>query len=155
MPLSDDAFGESIKRMSSAAWPLLAVVAHPGLSAPLYLTTEPGGLTSSGQAYEYFPFDVILPGDGDQVPRAQVRFQNVSRQIGDALLALSDPAEITFRVITSLDYDRVEAEFPNLILVNITGDAVNIEADLIVRAYAAEPWPSTTASQELFPGLWR
>lgn len=155
MPLSDAGFAEAIKRMSSAAYPVLAVVEHPILTAPLYLTTEPGGLTSNGQAYEYFPFDVVLPGDGEQISRASVSFQNVSREIGDALLGLTDPAEITLRVVTSLNHDQIEAEAPNLILVNITGDAVSIQADLIVRAYQAEPWPSTTASQELFPGLWR
>jgi len=155
MPLTEAAFGEAIKRLSSTAWPVLAEITHPQMVGTLYLTTETGGLTSNGQAYTFFPFDFILPGDTDSLPRAKVNFQNVDRQIGDTILSLIDPPLITFKVVTSLDYDTVEREAANLMLVSITGDATQISGELVVKRYDGEPWPSTRASKELLPGLWR
>ena len=155
MPLTEAAFGEAISRISSVAWPVLAEITHPELAGTLYLTTEPDGLTSNGQAFTFFPFDIVLPGDTDTLPRARVSFQNVNRQIGDAILGLIDPPTITIKVVTSLDFDTVEFEAANLLLVSITGDATQISGELIVRRFDSEPWPSTRADKALLPGTWR
>lgn len=155
MPLGEAAFGEALSRMSTTAWPVLAEISHPGLSETLYLTTNPDGLTSNGQVYTFFPFNVVLPGDTDTLPRAKVTFQNVDRTIGETILDLIDPPLITFKVVTSLDFDTVEFEAANLLLVKITGDALQISGELIVRRFDSEPWPRTRADKALLPALWR
>jgi len=155
MSLTEAAFGEAIKRVSDTAWPVLVVITHPKINGPLYLTTEPGGITSNGIDYTYFPFDAVMPGDGGGMPRARVRFQNVDRTIGDAILRINDPADISFYIVTSLDHDTVEREFLNFRLVSIEGNAAEISGELIVRNFDVEPWPSTVATQALLPGLWR
>lgn len=155
MALSESAFGEAIKRLSTTAWPVLAEISHPNMTDTLYLTTEPGGLTSNSQAYTFFPFEVILPGDTAGIPRARVEFQNVDREIGDTITGLIDPPTITLKVVTSLNYDTIEYEVTNLLLVKIKGDAAVISGDLIAKRYDGEPWPSTRASKALLPGLWR
>ena len=155
MPLTEAAFGEAISRISSVAWPVLAEITHPELSDTLFLTTEPGGLVSNGVTYTFFPFDVVLPGDGVSLSRARVSFQNVDRVIGDTILGLIDPPTITLKVVTSLDHDTVEFEAANLLLVKITGDATQISGELIVKRFDSEPWPATRADKALLPGAWR
>ena len=153
--ISDEAFAEAIKRNSPAAFPYLALIEHPKLREPLRLTNEPGGITSNGETYTYFPFTPTLTAQNDRMPRARIIFQNADRTISEAILSITDPAEITLSVVTSADHDKIEREVKNLLLVNINGDAATISGDLMIRNYEVEPYPGLAAAQTRLPGLWR
>lgn len=155
MTISNEAYREAIKRANPTAFPWLAVIEHRLLAGPLRLTTEVGGMTSQGEAYTFFPFVPVFPADTDAMPKARIEFANVDRTIGDAIMSLIDPAEITLKIVTALDFDKVEKEAKNLLLVNVEANAVSIRGELIFRNYDVEPYPGVTASEERLPALWR
>lgn len=136
---------------------------HPDLDDPVRIVNDVIDYTYQGVSWVGFPFEATLLSDGENPPRATVSVQNVDRRIGEILLAVPSPLEVTLEILTSLDFTNgVEIGSPtamitasNLLLKNIRGDAMTIQGDLSVWDPTSEPYPAIRATKDRFPGLYK
>jgi hypothetical protein len=112
-----------------------------------------------GNEYIAFPFEITLPDSlEDAPPRARLRIDNVSRELGQAVRSITSPATVTIRVVrieegTDTLTGDVELSFPGLRLMNVTIDALAVEGALELENLVREPFPARTFSPAEFPGL--
>ena len=153
MPISDDLKVEAWAAESDLPWVLLKID-HADLSTPIRLVNNKVEIISNGETFNAFPFRISLPDNlEDAPPRAQLRIDNVSREIGEAIRSISTPADVTIQVVRQDDPDTIEASWPAMRLTNARYDALTVRGDLEFEDLTREPYPAHTFSPAEFPGL--
>lgn len=133
---------------------VLLTLDHDDLASPIRVVNNTESVTSNGETFVAFPFEVSLPEDNeDTQPRARLRIDNVSREIAQAVRQITSAVEVTIQVVRQDDPDTVELEFPSLRLVNVRFDALAVEGDLEFEDLTRAPYPALTFSPASFPGL--
>jgi len=96
-----------------------------------YVVNNDSDITSNGQLYTAYPFELTLAGDTlEDVPNVSVTIDNVDRMLVDALRASVKPPEFTIRVILSSQPDTVEFELTELKMVEVAVSDRAISASL-------------------------
>ena len=85
-------------------------VDHPGLSVPLRFVNDKVNHTDgSGNTWKGFPFQAVLPENSEEkVPKAELVFSNVSRELTLEIRALGERPSATLEVVTAQAFDTVE-----------------------------------------------
>lgn len=140
--------------------PLIAlVIEHDSLPAPIRVVNNTENVIVEGQEFIAFPFDLALPDSlEDAPPRAKLRIDNVSRELGQAVRSITTPATLTMMVVrvvegTSELVGDVELRFPDFRLTNVQIDALSVEGSLELELLLREPYPARVFSPAEFPGL--
>lgn len=135
-------------------WLVLLTISHSTLATPIRVVNNNEDITSRGNLYQAFPFEIVLPGqDPDSLPKAMLRFDNVDRTAITTIRSVEGPPNVTIEVILASQPDTVEISFPNLTLRNVKYDASIIEGELLFENLFSEPITySMTPSR--FPGLF-
>jgi hypothetical protein len=137
------------------AFLILLTLSHPGLAAPLRVTSDAVDTDSRGETFAACPFDLALPDDSDaRAPRARLSVDNVDRAIVQAVRSLESPPAVLIEIVRAAAPDTVEARFADFRLVNVTYDAHLVQGDLCVEDFTTEPFPAAIFSPSLFPGLF-
>jgi len=149
----------SVRSLTAAetaeVWVMLLTIAAPGLSPPIRVVNDLSPLTSRGQEFLAFPFEVDLPGDdADSVQRVTLRIDNVDRQIVLALRALTEPPTVTLEVVRRGAPDVVEAGPFELTLADAGYDALTVEAELVFEDVLNAPFPANAYTPADYPGLF-
>lgn len=88
----------------------LLTITHPTLTVPIRVHDGLEEVTSRGNVYTPFPFEIhIPPTDRDELPQVRLRFDNVERTLVNTLRSVGDPPLVTLEIVTSEDPDTVEA----------------------------------------------
>lgn len=148
---------------------LLLTISHADLSAPIRVTPDQKevlpiasalnpdtrGVISRGQEFIGFPFEITLPNeDEDQSPRAQLRIDNVSREIVRAVRSIRSPADVTVEIVLASEPDTVETALEGFQMRSVTYNALTVEGDLTVEQFDLEPYPSRRMTPSNYPGLF-
>lgn len=113
------------------------------------------GLVSNGDTYLFLPFDIWLPRDDKTgVVSAKFSIDNVDRNIVATARSVTKPVSVKIQCVLSDDVDRVEIEFDNFKLSNITYDVMQLTGDLTLDYWGLEPFPSGRFVPSDFPGLF-
>jgi hypothetical protein len=139
---------------------IFIVLDHSTFDAPFrFVSADPNefaSLTSRGDVYQAFPFEIGLLTDDDNAPEAFLRIQNVSDLIGSTILALPDDAiTVTIRLAMRTTPNVIEYEAPNLELVDIEITSVAILGRIFLRGFATEPCPGRRLTSRMSPGFFR
>lgn len=135
---------------------ILLTLDHDDLVEPLRVVNNKSDITSNGEVYTAFPFEIELPSDlEDAPPNARLRIDNVSREIGQTIRSISTPPSLTVQVVRGDAPDTVELEFSGMVLRNVRYDALTVQGDLEFEDLTREPFPAITFSPADFPGLLR
>ena len=133
---------------------VLLEIDHSSLSDPILVVNNKENITSNGEEYIGFPFEIILPDSKeDSPPTSKLRIDNISREIGQAIRLISTPPSVTIRVVRQDTPDVIEAEFAGMYMTNVSYDAFSVEADLMFEDLTREPYPYLTFSPALFRGI--
>jgi hypothetical protein len=152
--ISQTATFSSHDQQTEEVWLILLTIEHPDIDPPIRVVNNNENVTSRGDEFIAFPFDIDLPGDDpDQMPKARLRIDNIDRQVVVALRSIDSPPAVTIEVILASDPDTVEIAFEGLTLRNAMYDAQTVTADLAFEAILAEPIAVTITPQR-FPGLF-
>lgn len=92
----------------------LLTITGTGIGEPIRLVNDTRNLESQGSTFIAIPFELIPPKQGaKEIPRTQIRLDNVGREIVQVLEALPPGAELTARVqsVYRPTPDIVQAEF--------------------------------------------
>ena len=90
-------------------WLILLTVSHPDLTDDIRVVHNPVAITSRGLNFIGFAFELSLPIDApDRAPVAELRIDNVSQEIAQAVRSISSAPTVTIEVIRAADPDTVE-----------------------------------------------
>lgn len=134
------------------------------LAAPIYVASDAfqtlpvanvDGVVSNGVEFVYIPFEIYLPRDDKTgTVSARLRVENVSRQIVGHLRSVTRPVSVKIQVVLSDDVDRIEMEYDNFQLTNVTYNSMSVEGDITLDYWGLEPFPSGRFTPSGFTGLF-
>lgn len=153
MAISDTLKGEAWAVESDLPLVLLEIN-HADLAAPIRVVNNTVDITSGGDVYSAFAFEIRLPDAlEDAPPRARLRISNVSREIAQAIRDITSAADVTIEVVRQDDPDTIEVSWPAMRLTNVRWDFLTVEGDLEFEDLTREPYPFLSFSPAEFPGV--
>lgn len=130
-------------------------VDHPSFGDPLRFVNNDADITSGGDVYSAFPFEIRLPDDReDKEPTASLKITNVSRELIDEIRSIAEPPSMVVSVILESSPNTIEWGPLDLEARGVTYDADNIVFNLAYSAFTREPFPYQTFDSVKFPGLF-
>jgi len=139
---------------------VLLTIDHAQFAQPFrFVSGDPlefESLTSNGNEFTTFPFELSLLTDDETEPRATIRIQNVDDRIGNTLLDLPDDAvSITIQLVMRSTPNTIEIEATNLELVDVSVDAIAVTGEITLRGNATEPCPGRVLTSFISPVFFR
>lgn len=149
------------EELKSEAWssesnlPLVLLeIDHDDLDEPILVVNDKVNITSLGNEYTAYPFDVFLPDSNDSAPpKAKLKIDNVSRELTQIIRTISSPPSVVIKVIRRETPDIIEAEYLGMKLRHIPYDVLTIEGDLEFEDFTKEPYPALTFTPSIFRGI--
>lgn len=111
-------------------------------------------VTSGGNLYKAFPFDLTYPNQTDDEPRATLQVANIDQVIGEEIQALTDPAPILFKRVLASSPSTVEDSYPGYELFDVTWDTTVLEGTLTQARYVHEPWPAKRITPDKYRSIF-
>lgn len=153
-PVSDNFKRAAYAEETAAAYIILITIEHETLPEPFYFCSDIKNMSSRGQLYTAFPFDINLPSDSEDAdPRTTIRIDNVDRRITAAIRSISSAPTLRIEVVEAGAPDTVEASFPDFQLTDVSYDSLTVSGSLTLEQFTGEPFPADIFSPALFPGL--
>jgi len=140
---------------TSVAFLILITIDHVNLATPIRVTSDAVNTTSRSNLFISLPFDMVLPtDDGETPPAARLTIDNVSREIGQTIRAVSTPPSVTIEIVLSSDVNTVEASFPYFELTDVQYDDLTVSGALTIQNLSSEPYPAESFIPSTHPGLF-
>ena len=135
-------------------WLLLLTITHPDLTDDIRVVQDKQLVTSRGNDYQAFGFDVSLPLDApDRPPEARIIIDNVSQELIESIRKITDAPAVTIEFIRAADPDTVELSWTNFTLRNIGWNEQRITGVLTHADIITEAFPSDNFTPSSFRGL--
>lgn len=140
---------------------LLALVSieHDSIiGGPLRFVQDLQDLTSNGNTYTAFPFEVQLPPESDDAPaKVLLKIDTIDRQIAQTIRSISpaSPPTVTVALVVASQPDTVEISMSEMTLRNVSGDAFTITGELFMDEDDLLPFPEGIFSPGSFPGVFK
>ena len=132
----------------------LLVISHADITT-LRFVANTENVTSNGNVYTAYPFDIRLPQEReDQPPQVPLIIDNVDRAIVDEIRTLSGPPDITLSMVLASDPDTVEYGPVAAKLRNVDWNMGTITGDLQVEDFLNEGYPAYAFTPQTAPGLF-
>lgn len=132
---------------------ILLTIAHPAIET-IRVTNDNVNVTSQGNTFLAYPFNITLPEDTEDPGAAQLQIANVDRSIIEAVEAMDTPANCIVQVILASTPNVIEYEWSNLVLRSVTADDVTVTAIIGHPVIDSQPYPPMRVTQRDFPGLY-
>jgi len=134
----------------------LLTLEHSSLTAPIRLARNYSDIASRGNTYTGCQFDLTWPQDREnEPPQAELRYQNVSRDLVAAIRTLRTPMTATIEVILSSAPDVVEASYAGLSVIANSYDRDVVDFMLSFERFMQESFPAKTFGPANFPGIFK
>lgn len=147
--------GEMFAEETADGLMVLLTITHSALSVDIRVALNNATVTSRGEEFLPYPFDITLPTDDpDSPPRARLAIDNVSLELTQAIRSIQGAAAVLIEVVQLNDPDSVQLAFPELALRNVRWDASRLTGDLVSEDLQTEPWPALSFTPAHFPGLF-
>ncbi len=155
MALSANAVREMLSQSTGEVYLVLLTITHAALAQPFRVVNNNADVVSGGNTFLAFPFAITLPhSKSDEIPRARLTISNVTRDLVALLRSVNEPPVLLLQVIRASNPDTVEISYPELQLLNITGDTAQIQCELGQEDLLNEPFPYQTFRPDAFPALF-
>lgn len=140
---------------TGTVWLVLLTIDHDELDEPIRVVNNTVNITSRGNEFIAFPFEVELPQEREESPpKVTLRLCNADRRVVQAIRSIQGPPTVTLEIVTSNDWDTVEIGPLSFSLNEARFDAAVVEGDLNFEPVLDEAWPSGTFNPAGFPGLF-
>lgn len=135
---------------------ILLQLDHASLGSPLRFVNNNVNVTSGGNVYTAYPFEAVLPDDVEgREPGAEIRIDNVSREIMDEIRTFQSPPLMTLSVILESSPNTIEWGPLEFETRGVTYDAQTITIQLAYSAFTQEPFPYLVFDTINFPGMFQ
>jgi len=137
------------------AYLFLMTITDPESNTVIRVVNNLEDVTSRGEVYTAFPFDVVLPPDTSTSPaNVKVTTFNVGRELIELLRGTLDPPRVKIELVLSADLDVVEKTIDFMVLRNLQYDNESVSFELASSSVFARKTCSGIYSQGEFPGLF-
>lgn len=110
---------------------VLLTISHSDLAQPIRVVRDHNNITSRGDQYLAYPFDVTLPDDReDTITTVSLTIDNVDRSIATAIRTIAGAPDVTLEVVRADDPDEVEAGPFDFKLRDVTYNALTVSGEL-------------------------
>jgi len=166
MPVTvSNAFREAMFSENTKHWvAVLLELSHPLYAGTLRVTTAGTrlsefplkyGLLHNSVEYLYVPMEFQLPPDIEgSAHNARLVIENVSRDLLIFVRSIEAGGKCTIKLISSININFVERQFPQLDIKAATWNAETITVEMGLDALDAEPIPADTFNPSGFPALF-
>lgn len=136
----------------------LIEIAHPAVTT-VRIVNNTEAVTSQGDAFDPFPFSVVLPPEGDgAVPAIRVTISNVTPEITALARSVAGStaglATASLHIIDHADPDARLVSYEGFAVRNLTYTAEAVAFDMTIESFVSEPYPAMTFTPGRFPGLF-
>ncbi len=153
--VSDTLKKSVFKSETDEVFVMLVSLAHPDLMEPIRVCSDAVNVTSNGNLYIAFPFEIVLPDSRPDVPpQAQLKIDNIDQQIVQAIRTVSSPLIVTIEVVIASDLDTVELTWSDFQLVQVDYDKLVVSGILKQESFLSEPFPYLRFTPNSFPGIF-
>lgn len=136
-------------------WLALLTISHSTLEQPIRVVNNTVDVTSNGETFQAFAFDLLLPDDEQDSPAiARLEIDNVSLEIIQSVRLMNTPASVLIQIIRHSLPDTIEVSLPDFSLRNVSWDAQTVTGDLVLEDFVQEPYPAGTFTPAGFPGAF-
>ena len=134
---------------------LLLTLDHADLAAPIRVVNNMVNVTSRGEVYFAYPFEIALPDeDPESLARVTLRIDNVDREIVKSLRTIQAPLAVALEVVMASSPGVVEAGPFEMTLVAAEYDALTVTGELAFEDVLNEPFPGHSYVPSEYPGLF-
>lgn len=139
------------------AFLVLLTLSHPDLADPIRVTSDSVNTVSGGNTFQRFPFTIGIPDEPEDVPpSARLEIDNVSREIIAAVQTVTGPPiAVRIEVVTASTTNTVECGPYDMILQDVSGNALTVGGTLTFENILNEPFPAGEFTPTDFPGCFR
>jgi hypothetical protein len=142
-------------------------ITHRRLIDGIFVVSDTKDFMLDGQKYVGFTFDIVIPDDTDQPPKAKLVLQNVDPRIGDTVRGLMTPLNLKIRFYSAKDFNqntdpRTPFGTPDVLFVadklfisKVSVDILTIEGEISGWDYLQRVWPGVRATEDLLEALFR
>lgn len=143
-------------------------IEHVSINPPIRVANDVVSYSYQGNVYIGFPFEIEIISDSAQVPRGNIRIQNVDQRMSEAIRELTEPPRLSILIFASSDFgeldeedgvryadDDAEPEYEarHLIFGNASVDVMTISGEIVSFDMTNEPWPAPRSTADRLPGL--
>lgn len=129
--LSTNALSSAFAQQTDEVWLVLLTIDHPSLTTPLRFVNNMESVTSRGDLFIAFPFEIEFPEqDPDSAGEARITIDNIDRQIVTTIREITSPPSVTLEVVLASTPSTVEASFTGMVLRDVKYDAVKVSGTL-------------------------
>jgi hypothetical protein len=134
---------------------VLLTLSHASLGSSIRVVNNDTDITSGGNLFTAFPFEITLPNDEEnRVPQAKLRIDNVDRQIVQAIRAVgTDPMDVSLQVILASSPNTLEMEYDGMQLKQVRYNADIVEGTLTIEGFLREPYPAGIFNPSFFSAI--
>jgi hypothetical protein len=134
----------------------LLTLDHADLAQPIRLVNNIESVTSRGNLYSAFPFELVLPqDDGETLPEVIISMSNVTLELIEDVRTLQGALSVTVEIILSDSPDYVEMSIEGMKTNNISYDAQRLQATCQVEDVLNLAFPQELYLPSNFPGLFQ
>lgn len=155
MPISDRALEAIQARTTKEVFLPLVTIAHPDMTETIYVVSNEENITSRGQEFIGYPFNIDLPPDDpDLEAGTQIVIDNVDRDILVELRKIRGKPKVTFALVLAATPDYYERGPMTFSHENTDYDAATITGTIIFDTVLEEQSPGYAITPQYFPALF-
>lgn len=140
---------------TSECFIILITIDHDDFVSPIRVNSSGETITSNGETYYFFPFDISLPAESlDEIPKIKIAIQDPTREITPYIRNLTTSPTISLSVVTNTDKDTIETGPYEMTLIEVSYDILGIEGVLYYEDIFEEPYPGDSFTPNEYPGLF-
>lgn len=147
---------EMMAAQSGTAAVLLITITHASLAAPIRVCNAGQTVTSRGDDFLHFPFDITFPRASDEAPPSvRLDICGVDRQLIQAVRSIEgERARVALELVHSEDFDVVEIGPIEFDLIDVTYDALVVSGTIGHEPILNEPFPKDIFGPTTTPGIF-
>lgn len=155
MTLSSAALKSALEFDTEEVWLVLLKIEHDSLEESIRVVNNKEDITSNGELYTAFPFEISLPDETqDTLGQCKLRIDNVDRRIVEAVRLCTGVPKMTISVILADSPDIVEFGPLDMNLSVVEYDSFIVDATITYDDVLNQSFPKDKFIPSMFPGLF-
>jgi hypothetical protein len=138
---------------SAEVWLQLLTITHDSIGTPIRLVSNTEAVTSRGDAYLAFPFELAIPATAQE--SVELIVDNVTRELIDEVRSIDTPLSISLEIVLASAPDTVEAGPFIFQSRSAEYDAQRMRLTLAYEPMLNEPFPAYSYTPLDYPGLFQ
>ena len=134
---------------------ILLEITEASLDEPIRVVQNNENITSRGNVYAGYPFEIDLPAESTEISRSvKLEIDAVDQQIIQAVRQAGERADVRMEVVLSSTPDIVEAGPFDFKLRSVQFDHQTVTGDLVFSEIETRKSPAHSFTSHLFPDLF-